>query len=303
MLLNPDPEAASRPGWYDESNEIDVVPTKTTLIVAPETLRAQWVEEIGRHAPSLDVYSYRSRTKAEQDVPEGLTWEQWARQFDVMILSYATLAKELSTAKSAPARSRRHERKYERPRSPLVKLHFHRVLMDEVQMIGTSHAAETVSMISRSSSIAVSGTPVKKMDDLKSCFRFLRVPGYAANTSQCSPSFILCSLPPWSGSCRPSAHVIPKHRLPPRCHCPCKHVPSSRSTSPRSKQPSMPMYGRTLCQQQDTSPMATPDAGSFYRCSADAAPPFAAATSLYASTSRSPVSGWHRWIQKSAQHR
>lgn len=184
MLLNPDPEAASRPGWYDERNEIDVVPTKTTLIVAPETLRAQWVEEIGRHAPSLDVYSYRSRTKAEEDVPKGLTWEQWARQIDVMILSYSTLAKELSTAKSAPARSRRHERKYERPRSPLVKLHFHRVLMDEVQMIGASSAAETVSMISRSSSIAVSGTPVKKMDDLKSCFRFLRVPGYAANASQ-----------------------------------------------------------------------------------------------------------------------
>ena len=180
MLLNPDLNASLRPGWYDERNEIQVVPTKTTLIVAPETLRAQWIDEIGQHAPGLAVYSYRGRTQAEDDVPEGLTWESWAQQFDVIIISYSTLARELTTAKAAPERSRRHERKYERPRSPLVKLHFHRVLMDEVQMIGDSSAAETVSMISRGSSIAVSGTPVKKIEDLKACFRFLRVPGYLA---------------------------------------------------------------------------------------------------------------------------
>lgn len=184
ILLNPDPLASSRPGWYDVRNQIDVVPTKTTLIVAPESLRAQWIEEIAQHAPSLAVYSYQSRTKAESDVPEHLTWEAWAQRFDIMIISYSTLGRELSTAKSAPERSRRHQRKYERPRSPLVKLHFHRVLMDEVQMIGNSNAAETVSMISRSSSIAISGTPVKKMDDLRSCFRFLRVPGYLATNSE-----------------------------------------------------------------------------------------------------------------------
>ncbi|GAC92570.1 predicted ATP-dependent DNA helicase [Pseudozyma hubeiensis SY62] len=184
ILLNPDPSASSRPGWYDTRNEIDVVPTKTTLIVAPESLRAQWIEEIAQHAPGLAVYSYQGRTKAEGDVPEGLAWETWAQRFDVMIISYNTLSRELSTAKSAPARSRRHERKYERPRSPLVKLHFHRVLMDEVQMIGASSAAETVSMISRGSSIAVSGTPVKKLEDLRSCFRFLRVPGYLATNGE-----------------------------------------------------------------------------------------------------------------------
>ncbi len=177
MLLNPDPDATSRPGWYDNRNEVDVVPTKTTLIVALETLRTQWIEEIEQHAPGLSVYSYAGRTKAENDVPEGLTWEEWVQRFDVMIILYTTLSRELSTAKSERTRPRRFERKYERPRSPLVKLHFHRVLMDEVQMIGSSNAAETVSMISRGSSVAVSGTPVKKLDDLKSCFRFLKVPG------------------------------------------------------------------------------------------------------------------------------
>ncbi|KAJ1028385.1 hypothetical protein NDA16_001552 [Ustilago loliicola] len=184
MLLNPDTDADSRPGWYDERNDIHVVPTKTTLIVAPETLRAQWIEEIEKHAPHLSVYSYQSRQKAEEQVPAGQTWEQWAQDFDVMVISYRILSRELDTAKKAPNRSRRHERKYERPRSPLVKLYFHRVLMDEVQMVGQSNAAEIVSMISRGSSIAVSGTPVKKIDDLKSCFRFLRVPGYHASPTE-----------------------------------------------------------------------------------------------------------------------
>ncbi|TKY87405.1 hypothetical protein EX895_004082 [Sporisorium graminicola] len=184
MLLNPDSNASSRVGWYDERNQINVVPTKTTLIVAPESLRAQWIEEIAQHAPGLAVYSYLGRTKAEDEVPEGLTWESWAQRFDVMVISYSLLSKELGTAKAVPERSRRHQRKYERPRSPLVKLHFHRVLMDEVQMIGSGNAAETVSMISRGSSIAISGTPVKKIEDLKSCFRFLRVPGYLATPQQ-----------------------------------------------------------------------------------------------------------------------
>ncbi|SOV02660.1 related to IRC20 - putative helicase [Ustilago sp. UG-2017a] len=184
MLLNPDPDAHSRPGWHDERNDIHVVPTKTTLIVAPETLRAQWIEEIEKHAPHLSVYSYQSRQKVEEQVPARLTWEQWAQDFDVMVISYRILSRELDAAKKAPDRSRRHQRKYERPRSPLVKLHFHRVLMDEVQMVGQSNAAEMVSMISRGSSVAVSGTPVKKLDDFKSCFRFLRVPGYHATSSE-----------------------------------------------------------------------------------------------------------------------
>ncbi|SOV09682.1 uncharacterized protein UDID_19286 [Ustilago sp. UG-2017a] len=50
--------------------------------------------------------------------------------------------------------------------------------MDEVQVVGQPNAAETVSMVSHGSPVAVSDTPVKKLDDLKSCFRFICVPGY-----------------------------------------------------------------------------------------------------------------------------
>ncbi|PWN53738.1 hypothetical protein IE53DRAFT_309679 [Violaceomyces palustris] len=178
ILLNPDESRSRQPTYYDSGNDIQVQPCKTTLIVAPETLRQQWVDELALHTPELLIYSYRGRVKAEKDVPEGKSWAEWARSFDVIITSFAVLSQELQTAKKAPERSMRQARKYERPRSPLIQLDFLRVVMDEVQLVGQASAAETASMISRYSSIAVSGTPVKSISDLKSCFRFLRVPGY-----------------------------------------------------------------------------------------------------------------------------
>ncbi|PWY98616.1 hypothetical protein BCV70DRAFT_201936 [Testicularia cyperi] len=183
ILLNTDHTADSRPSYYDPANEIDVWPTKTTLIVCPETLRGQWLQELDRHAPGLRCYSYGGRQQAERGLPSDVSWEQWARGYDVIVVSYSVLSRELDSAKSERPRSRRHERRYERPRSPLIKLHFARVVMDEVQMVGNSKAAETAAMIARESSIAVSGTPVKRSasDDLRACFRFLRVPGYLAS--------------------------------------------------------------------------------------------------------------------------
>ncbi|SPO37017.1 related to IRC20 - putative helicase [Pseudozyma flocculosa] len=177
ILLNPRHGVSSERSWFDADNSIEVHPTKTTLIVAPETLRQQWVDELARHAPELCVYSYTSRQDAENDTPPGQTWVQWASSLDVIVTSFHVLGLELTTAKPEPERSRRHPRKYERPRSPLIRLHFHRVVMDEVQMVGSqTSAAETAAMLHRGSSLAVSGTPVKKIDDIKSCFRFLRMP-------------------------------------------------------------------------------------------------------------------------------
>ncbi|KAN0065552.1 hypothetical protein ACQY0O_001389 [Thecaphora frezii] len=176
ILLNPRTGASSEASFFDVDNDIEVHPTKTTLIVAPETLRQQWLDEIARHAPELRVYSYVSRSQAEKDTPEDQTWIRWAAGIDVIVTSYRVLTSELNTAKKEPPRSRRHPRKYERPRSPLIRLQFHRVVMDEVQMVGNSHAAETAALIHRGSSLAVSGTPVKKIDDIKACFRFLRLP-------------------------------------------------------------------------------------------------------------------------------
>lgn len=180
MLHHPAPLPLPPP-YQDDNLGVDVHAVKATLIVAPETLRQQWIDEINLHAPSLAVYSFHGWQAAGQDVAnsEYETWPDFAQSFDVIITTFERAQKELNVAKKHVRRELRHPSKYEKPRSPLVQLHFHRICMDEVQMLGsqTRGAALTISMIHRTFSTAVSGTPVKSMEDLRSGFSFLRVPG------------------------------------------------------------------------------------------------------------------------------
>lgn len=165
--------------YTDTVNEVLVQPVKTTLIVCPALLQDQWVDEIQRHAPALKVYSFHGHVKAERDAQKSAaTWHEFAKDFDIIVVAFNTLQKELSVAIKEAPRSRRAPRKYERPRCPLIQLQFFRVVCDEIQMVGnTTNAAEVVSMIPRVYSIAVSGTPVKRINDLFAFFRFLRIDG------------------------------------------------------------------------------------------------------------------------------
>lgn len=163
-----------QPSFWDAVNETQVQPVGTTLIVSPELLRRQWLEEIQVHAPSLRVYSYTGhRDAAAHRAQAGhASWGAWAQDMDVMIVSFETLARDLAASHAAPVRSLRHPKKYERPRSPLVQLDFWRVVMDEVQLVG-GNAARTMGMIRRHMSVAVSGTPVRQLSDLRTSLWFL----------------------------------------------------------------------------------------------------------------------------------
>lgn len=178
VLLHPAPKyRTDMESYQDTVNEVSVRPIKTTLIVCPALLQDQWRDEIHRHAPSLRVYSFLGHIQAEKDInKEGMTWHEFAAECDIIIVNFTTLQRELSVAMKEMPRSRRAPRKYERPRCPLIQLEFFRVVCDEIQMVGnTTRAAEVVSMIPRIYSIAVSGTPVKHINDLNAFFRFLRI--------------------------------------------------------------------------------------------------------------------------------
>ena len=163
-----------QPSYWDAANETHVQPVGTTLIVSPEILRRQWLEEIQVHAPSLRVYSYTGhRNAAAHRAQAGHTsWGAWAQDMDVMVVSFEALARDLAASHAAPVRSLRHPKRYERPRSPLVQLDFWRVVMDEVQLVG-GNAARTMGMIRRCMSVAVSGTPVRQLADLRTSLWFL----------------------------------------------------------------------------------------------------------------------------------
>jgi E3 ubiquitin-protein ligase SHPRH len=162
---------------FDPYLEQVVVRAKTTLIICPNSIRSQWVEEIQRHAPSLNVFVYTGMT-SKQPTP---TVRQLG-SYDVVITTYHAISRELHFAFFNPgARSMRNERSREdmnRLKSPLVRIQFWRVILDEVQMVnsGVSKAAQVARIVPRVHAWGVTGTPVKKsMADLQGIFIFLRM--------------------------------------------------------------------------------------------------------------------------------
>ncbi|OHW90998.1 SNF2 family helicase [Colletotrichum incanum] len=157
--------------------------TGATLIVTPDSLRQQWIEELGRHAPHLKVKYYPGRKNIKLETEEELRADL-AYQ-DVVITTYPILSAELHFAMKPPERSRRQERKYERAESPLTKISWWRICLDEAQMIesGVTGAAAVARVLPRINAWGVTGTPVKNdVKDLYGLLNFLRYEPYASST-------------------------------------------------------------------------------------------------------------------------
>lgn len=149
ILLHPRPSFPQT--QYDRYLGEDVQPTGATLIVAPHALKDQWVSELKKHAPELRVLFYpgvgkRSRRKESADA----LLQELSSQ-DVVITTYNVLTSELPFAENEPDRARRAPRKYDRPKSPLTRLQWWRLALDEIQMIsgGLTQAAKLGRMIPR----------------------------------------------------------------------------------------------------------------------------------------------------------
>ncbi|UNI19116.1 RING-type E3 ubiquitin transferase [Purpureocillium takamizusanense] len=149
--------------------------SRATLIVTPESLRQQWVSEMARHAPSLRVKHYEGCKKLqgeEDDIVQDLA------EHDIVITTYSVLSAEVHFAQEPPKRPRRYERAYPRMMSPLVKISWWRLCLDEAQMIenGYSQAAIVARALPRVNSWGITGTPVK--DDVKDLLGLLSFLGY-----------------------------------------------------------------------------------------------------------------------------
>lgn len=162
---------------FDAMSETEVLPSKATLIVTPNSILPQWRSELARHAPRLKVMHYEGIPPATKKMDEGKILEDLTKNHDVILTTYQVLAREVHFAEDPPERSRRRERKFERKRSPLIQVQFWRVVMDEAQMIETSvtAAAKVARRLPRAHSWAVSGTPLRKdAQDLHGLLIFLR---------------------------------------------------------------------------------------------------------------------------------
>ncbi|PGH07628.1 E3 ubiquitin-protein ligase SHPRH [Blastomyces parvus] len=146
-----------------------------TLIIIPNTLLDQWKQELSSHSPHLRCTYYKgiNRTKqSDEQLVETLA------SSDVVFTTYNVLQREIHYAEDPPDRSLRSEKKVIPRKSPLVKISWWRVCIDEAQMIetGVSHAARVARLIPRHNAWAVTGTPLRKdMNDLLGLLAFLRI--------------------------------------------------------------------------------------------------------------------------------
>ncbi|KAI9435845.1 SNF2 family N-terminal domain-containing protein [Lactarius indigo] len=208
ILLNPGLGRNPTDARWNFEGRMPIKDIRTTLIITPNSLSQQWIDELSRHAPSLKVLVYPGwrnlsiGTKTPQKVvskwaregkandlgstePESAdmsileSWPAYINDFDVCVTTYDILRSDLNVARAPPVRPVRQTAEYsrdKRPISPLVVCEWYRVIMDEVQMVGGGKASEMVSLIPRFSSFAVSGTPAKtRVSDLSYVLKFLRV--------------------------------------------------------------------------------------------------------------------------------
>lgn len=155
-----------------------------TLIITPPAILEQWKQEFEQHAPKMKVYHYTGIRRG-QEKSDDLMIEEIA-DFDVVLTTYNVISREIHYAGATPERSLRHEKRFEPRKTPLVRISWWRVCLDEAQMIesGVSNAAKVARLIPRQNSWAVTGTPLRKnIDDLFGLLLFLQYRPFCDSSS------------------------------------------------------------------------------------------------------------------------
>ncbi|KAJ5536839.1 hypothetical protein N7513_010025 [Penicillium frequentans] len=146
-----------------------------TLIITPPAILEQWKQEFQQHAPELRVHHYTG-IKRGHEGSDDLVIEELS-EFDVVLTTYNVISREVHYTNTAPKRSLRHKKRFEARQTPLVRISWWRVCLDEAQMIesGVSNAAKVARLIPRVNAWAVTGTPLRRnIDDLFGLLLFLR---------------------------------------------------------------------------------------------------------------------------------
>ncbi|KAI9923628.1 hypothetical protein ASPWEDRAFT_38384 [Aspergillus wentii DTO 134E9] len=149
-------------------------PSGATLIITPPAILEQWKQEFELHAPGLHVLHYTGIQRHQELSDEKLI--ELLANYDVVLTTYNVISREIHYASDAPKRNLRHEKRFEARKTPLVRISWWRVCLDEAQMIenGVSNAAKVARLIPRQISWAVTGTPLRKdISDLYGLLLFL----------------------------------------------------------------------------------------------------------------------------------
>ncbi|RZC37273.1 E3 ubiquitin-protein ligase SHPRH [Asbolus verrucosus] len=146
-----------------------------TLIVSPVSLRTQWCNEICKHIKGdFKVLQYRG-SSVTPIYPMQLT------KYDVVITTYNVLQSELRLTEQQNVVSFRNQRRYSPPGSPLTRIKWWRLCLDEAQTVETptTMVSAMAKKLTAHFRWAVTGTPIsKEISDLQGLIDYLQIEPY-----------------------------------------------------------------------------------------------------------------------------
>ncbi|KAG0668106.1 hypothetical protein C6P45_005004 [Maudiozyma exigua] len=157
---------------------------KTTLIICPNPLLQQWINEIIQHTTkdTISIFHYQGYN----DVKDTFNTDnidaivKRLSKYDVIITTYNVINLEIHyTQYNANQRSRRNVNNVPRYdySSPLSLMQFFRIILNEVQMLKSDNtqAAKCTSLLDRVHTWGVSGTPIQNVKDLQTVLSYLKI--------------------------------------------------------------------------------------------------------------------------------
>lgn len=163
ITLHPRPLPRQTNGTGTQPGATGLIESGATLIITPPAILEQWKQEAEAHAPHVRYIEYKGFHFHESKMSDDELIEDLTTA-DVVVTTYSVLRREIHSAEDPPARAMRHRKRYDRRKTPLVKILWWRVCIDEAQMIesGVTKAAKLAQMIPKINAWAVTGTPLRK---------------------------------------------------------------------------------------------------------------------------------------------
>ncbi|GAV54473.1 hypothetical protein ZYGR_0AM00110 [Zygosaccharomyces rouxii] len=180
ILLNQRNLSAIPPTYIAEDGKT-ILRTSTTLIICPNAILQQWINEVESHTNNMNIFHYKGFVPVKKFFKTDNIWEivDQLSHYDIIITSYNVVSTEVHYAEyNASSRPRRSTCpiKYDYS-SPLSLMQFFRIILDEVQMLhsDSTKAAKCTGLLHRVHTWGVSGTPIQLVKDFQTVLSYLKI--------------------------------------------------------------------------------------------------------------------------------